>query len=150
VIKLIVLALTLAWWPGGDRGFEPVYPHPQHIIVVDTVDGNDWYRDNLHEALHQWNDCGPVHLELGDADPFASGTITLFVDVDGKGQDGPYGGWNGTAGIIALAGGWTRSREVIAHEMGHALGFGHTNMDSIMGDGTGVQPIDCEGLRSYY
>jgi hypothetical protein len=149
IVSLLLLA-TLPWWPGGARGIEVNYPDDR-IVVIDTIHGNVWYRNNLQEAIGEWNHCGAnVHLVIGSRDPYTQGTITVFYDNDDSDdQAGPYGGWNGTAGIVGLAGGWTRSHEVIAHELGHALGFGHGGY-GIMGDGTGVQPIDCEGLRNYY
>jgi hypothetical protein len=147
---LLLLAVTLPYWPGGDGRWstEPVYP--PRVVVIDTIGGNAWYRSNRDEALMQWNRCGAdIRLVVGDAEPFSPGTITIFLDEPG-GQEPAYGWYLDGYGFVALGGGWTRTTHVIAHELGHALGFGHTSRDSVMSDTRDVQPIDCEGLRSYY
>lgn len=150
--RLLTLALLvpLAWWPGGGSRYssEPVYNN--RIPVINTVKGNAWYHANLRAALEEWNQChADVHLELTKMPAYSPGTITIFVDPPG-GQEPAYGGWSGTYGIVAVGGGWTRTRDVLAHELGHALGFGHTKTFSVMGSANSVQPIDCQGLIAYY
>lgn len=158
VINLVVaLALVLPWWPGGSFA-EPVHYTSDRIKVVDAVHGNAWYQHNLTKAIREWNNCeAGVRLTYSqsETDEFAPNTITVFLDEPG-GQDPPYGGFFGGHGLVALAGGWTRSRAIIAHELGHALGFGHAPNPSlgvplsIMFSAQHVQPIDCQGLRNYY
>ena len=151
VLTLLLLTL-LPWWPGGSRSVEGTH-YPDRVEVVNLIDGNLWYQKNLDEAIQEWNRCGSrLHLFVGqDHDAYERGSITIFLDPPG-GQEPAYGGWNGTAGIVGLGGGWTRTREVIAHELGHALGFGHAPItaDTIMYGSAHVTATDCAGLRNYY
>ena len=145
-MRLLIL-LTLPYWPGGDGRYasSPIYEH--RIVVIDSLGGSDWYDRNLREAIAEWNRCGAdVHLVEGDRPDFTPQTITVVESEDG----GAYGGWSVDHGVVFLGDSWTRSDSVIAHELGHALGFGHNQRTSVMGNGGRVQPIDCQGLRSYY
>lgn len=139
----LLLAVILSYWPGGDGRFatEPTYDH--RIYVVDTLGVRDG------EAAREWNDCGPVRLVRGPQSMAEQpNTITILPGEEG---DYPRGGWAGDHGIVLLpTGSWERSIPVIRHELGHALGFGHTGKWSIMGGSNHVQPIDCKGLRRYY
>lgn len=135
-----LLRASLAWWPGPPgtaTDSDPEYPH--RIVVENTLKP----LDHLGEALAQWNACHSVHLVRG-----APGDIIITRSDDG----GAYGGWNGTNGVVLLGDGWTHTREVITHEVGHALGFGHApdSTKSIMNAASYVKPLDCEGLRRYY
>lgn len=145
----LLLAATLAWWPGGAHGIDGTQYH-HRVPVIDDAGGSAWYHRNLRAAIRDWNACGVLRLVIDrDAAPYTPETITVFEDRDGKDPEPAYGGWNGTAGIVAVGEPWTRSRPVLAHELGHALGFGHGG-DGIMGGGNHVTPTDCAGLRSFY
>lgn len=140
----LLLAVILSYWPGGDGRFaaEPTYDH--RIYVVDTLG----VRDLL--AAREWNACGAdIRLVRGPQRMAEQpGTITILKGEEG---DWPRGGWIGDHGVVLLpTGRWERSLPVIRHELGHALGFGHTGRHSIMGPAIHVQPIDCRGLRRYY
>ncbi len=139
----VTLAVCLAWWPCGTRGPEVSYPS-HRIPVIDSAEGSVWYRENLRAAMRQWTRCGGVRLvATSTVEPFAPGTITVAVD-----PSGPVGGFYDGHGIVYVNDPWTRTGEVLAHELGHALGFGHTNSNrSIMGSGHTVSALDCKGVQ---
>ncbi len=140
-----LLIACLAWWPCGSRSLGAEYP-THRIAVIDAAGGSDWYHRNLREAMNEWNACGPIHLYLSNEPAFTPAAITIISD-----PAGPVGGWSGTYGVVELNAPWTRATPVIAHEMGHALGFNHTKRtDSVMGGANRVMPTDCEGLRRSY
>lgn len=141
----VALALILPpYWPGAPgtpTDADPTYD--RRIPVVDTIGVQD------AKAVREWNSCSAgVQLVRGvQALAEQTDTITILPGID----ELPRGGWTGDHGVLLLPGGaWERSVPVIRHELGHALGFGHTNLWSIMGGSSHVQPRDCRGLRSYY
>jgi len=136
--------VVLAYWPGApDTATDnrPVYEH--RIPVIDTLGVKDEW------AIQEWNACGSVQMYPSSGVPFSPGSITIT----GAWQDSqwPRGGWFEDHGVVFLpTGSWERSVPVMRHEIGHALGFGHTHRWSIMGGSNHVQPIDCQGLVEYY
>lgn len=137
-VALAIVALP--YWPPSLA--ETSYP--DRVAVVNTIGR----LPHLREALHEWNSCGSRLRLVRDRDqaPFTPSTITITRSDDG----GAYGGWSGTYGVVFLGDGWTRTLNVITHEVGHALGFSHTKLRSAMNDASGTTPLDCKGLRSYY
>lgn len=139
----VLAASLLPYWPGAPdtpTDSAPTYAH--RIYVVDTLGVQD------ASAMREWNACGPVRLVRGPLElAETTGTITILPGID----ELPRGGWTGDHGVVLLPpGSWERSIPVIRHELGHALGFGHTQRRSVMGGSGHVQPIDCRGLRSFY
>lgn len=149
VVALAALTLAFAYWPPSPAWDLRQRDYPDRVKVINAL-GRPL--PNLRPALREWNRCASrlVLRKAPGAAPFAAGTITITRSDDG----GAYGGWNGTAGVVFLGDGWTRSREVIAHEVGHALGFWHasanTTFETIMYDAAHVTPTDCQGLRRFY
>jgi hypothetical protein len=139
----LLLVAVLSYWPGGDGQYASSPTYDRRVPVIDTLGVRD------RAAVREWNRCGAVRLVRGgDLEPYTPGAITI---VAGETGDLPRGGWAGTYGIVLLPpGSWERSLPVIRHELGHALGFGHTKRWSIMGGSSHVRALDCEGLRSYY
>ncbi len=103
---------------------------------------------NLRAALRDWNACGSRLRLVRDnsVTPFAPGTVTITKSDDGN----AYGGIFDGHGVVFLGDGWTRTLHVISHEVGHALSFDHTKLNSVMNDAPDTTPRDCRGLRSYY
>ncbi len=144
MVTALLLLAVLPYWPGApDTATDaaPVYAH--RIPVIDTIGVKE------REAIREWNACGSVQMYAAPlAVPYSPGSITITT---GDVGDWPRGGWSGTYGVLFLPpGAWERSIPVMRHELGHALGFGHTKVWSIMGGSNHVQPIDCQGLRRYY
>lgn len=140
------LIVALPYWPPSPAWDLQPNDYPDRVAVI-----NDLGRPlrNLDEALHEWNRCGSRLRLVKDrsATPFSPGTITITPSHDG----GAYGGWGGDHGTVFLGDRWTRARSVIAHEVGHALGFWHARAnDTIMGDSSHVTTKDCQGLRNFY
>ena len=136
-----LLRVSLAWWPGGTQHWATAPEYPRTITVTAEV-----HVPNLPAALAEWNACGSVQLVRGTA-----GDITVLKAPPGA-QEAPYGWYSDGKGYVAVDEGWTRSREILEHELGHALGFGHAPdvVNSIMSAASHVKPLDCEGLRRYY
>ena len=132
------------WWPGGSEQYAsaPHYPGRTIIVVWQLVRG----KKNCKMAMAKWNACGAnVKLVFGSAPAFSPGTITVYTD-----NAGPYGDTAGDHGFLGIAGG--RTVEIFAHELGHALGFGHApnGTPSVMDQAGAPMPLDCQGLRNYY
>lgn len=139
----LALAVVLPYWPGGTGRYSAEPTYPAIIYVIDTIGVADG------RALPEWNACGAsVRLLRGPLSLAETpGTITILPGID----ELPRGGWIGDHGALFLpVGAWERSVPTIRHELGHALGFGHTARHSIMGGANHVQPIDCQGLVDYY
>lgn len=145
--KFLALAaiVALPYWPGEPSTATDAAPeYPRRIKVIDTLGVRD------RKAFPEWNHCGArVRLVKGRQRLAEQpGTITILK---GEVGDWPRGGWIKDHGVLLLPPGrWERSVPVIRHELGHALGFGHTRRRSIMGPSNHVQPVDCRGLRRYY
>lgn len=140
---LALAAVTLPYWPGAPSTLTDSAPvYGQAIQVIDTLGVKDI------KAVREWNACGSVQLMRGPLSLAESpGTITILPGLD----EWPRGGWAGDHGVVYLPlGAWERSLGTIRHEVGHALGFGHTKRWSSMGGSNHVQPVDCEGLVDYY
>ena len=142
----------LPYWPGAPSTATDAAPHfyERRIPVV-----NDFAPlPNLDEALAEWNHChADVRLVHDNGvQPYTRGSITITHSEDGA----AYGGVADGYGVVFLGDGWTRAQAVIAHEVGHALGFGHAKdqllggFTSVMAGGNHVSAKDCEGLRRYY
>lgn len=136
----LVLVTCLSYWPCGERGLGSFY-EDRAVPVIDTINVGD------DRARWQWNRCGVKRLVESNLPPESPGTITILPGID----DLPRGGWAGDHGVVFLPDvRWARSDRVIAHELGHALGFNHTRRASVMGGRSTVRPLDCEGLRATY
>ncbi len=143
-LALLTAFALMPYWPGApDTATDAAPTYGYRIYVIDTLGVKEG------PAMREWNACGVVRLVKGPLS-LAETTNTITI-LPGEKGDWPRGGWTGDHGVLLLpTGSWERSIPVIRHEMGHALGFGHTKVWSIMGGSNHVQPIDCQGLRRYY
>ena len=136
-----LLAVCLAYWPCGAHGLG-VLPVDGRVAVIDTVGVRE------KEAYREWNACGGLQFSTeNDLTPYTPGTITIVPAKGGL----PRGGISDGHGVVFLPpGGWTRAIPTVRHELGHAVGFNHTQRPSVMGSDNRVHPVDCEGLRRSY
>ena len=145
-----------SYWPGGDGRWATSPKYDRLIPIVDEIDPLGWshWQRSRDKAMRWWTEChADIRLALsGTPAKFTPGSITFYA-----GDDGPYGWYNedGGYGYVSLSKG-DQDAPSIAHELGHALGFGHTGINSsIMSQwntwtSDGVGKLDCRGLRRYY
>jgi hypothetical protein len=148
--------LRPSYWPGQDGHWARSPKYDRLILIADNIaplGWNNWQR-NRDKAIRWWMDCGAdIRLQLSQSrEALVPGTITFAA-----GDEGPYGWYdeNGGYGYVSLSKG-DQDVPSVAHELGHALGFGHTGSPrSIMSQWNtwtrkGVGTSDCRGLRHYY
>jgi len=141
-----------SYWPGGSGHWATAPKYPRLILIRDEIAPLGWahWQFSRDKAIGMWMDCkADIRLSVAQPEKFAPGTITFYA-----GDEGPYGWYyeeGGGYGYVSMSKG-DQDALTIAHELGHALGFGHTGGSSVMNT-LATNPInksDCRGLRCYY
>lgn len=170
---------TQIWAPGVAFGWQPFWPDQDGVPGIDPIPVYDRFvmtltdpgqrekwRTYLKQALREWHESGLRFRIIELDDPCSNypggylaqaGAIQVCANtVDSQDKAGWWPAMQGSFLMIYRHAGFFQDHNagatqgMIAHELGHTLGFGHSDSAGVMGGGWHVSDLEVRMARNYY